>query len=100
MLALRFARSVRSTPLALKTLSSTSVRTFSATAITSAEGDTGSQRPGGAASGDAFTSREKASEDLYVRQQLQSKVDKLKKQTQEAEDQLAASDKQDKAGKA
>ncbi|KAI9749927.1 MAG: hypothetical protein M4579_006679 [Chaenotheca gracillima] len=51
-----------------------------------AEGSTGSgsSRPGGVASGDAFTKREKAGEDKYVKDQERQKLamlrEKLKQQ--------------------
>lgn len=48
-----------------------SSRLFSTSIRSMAEGDTGAgaSRPGGAAQGDAFSKREQASEDMYVRQQ-------------------------------
>lgn len=48
-----------------------SSRLFSTSVRTMAEGDvgSGSSRPGGMAQGDAFSKREKANEDQYVRQQ-------------------------------
>ncbi|AOW02383.1 YALI0C05621p [Yarrowia lipolytica CLIB122] len=42
------------------------------------EGSTGSYR--GEGSGDSFTKREKAQEDLYVKQQEKEKLDALRKQ--------------------
>lgn len=47
-----------------------STRSFSALTRRMAEGDTGSTRSGGAASGDAFTKREQADESLYIRRQV------------------------------
>ncbi len=56
----------------------TTARTFSLAARRMAEGDAGATRSGGAAQGDAFTKREQASEDYYVRQQEKDKLAKLK----------------------
>ena len=56
----------------------TSTRSFSLAARRMAEGDAGAPRSGGAAQGDAFTKREQASEDYYVRQQEKDKLAKLK----------------------
>ncbi|KAF8538395.1 mitochondrial ATPase inhibitor, IATP-domain-containing protein [Trichophaea hybrida] len=52
--------------------------------FTSSEGATGSgySRPGGQAAGDSFTKREKAAEDLYIRQQEQLKLKELKAKLQ------------------
>ena len=54
-----------------------------------AEGDAGAPRSGGAAQGDAFTKREQASEDYYMRQQEKSKLEALKKKIADNEAQLA-----------
>ncbi len=54
-----------------------------------AEGDTGAPRSGGSAQGDAFTKREQASEDYYVRQQEKEKLEKLKKKIADQEAALA-----------
>ncbi|KAL8761778.1 MAG: hypothetical protein Q9184_002139 [Pyrenodesmia sp. 2 TL-2023] len=48
-----------------------------------AEGDTGGIRSGGAAQGDAFSKREKANEDFYVRDQEMQKLRALKKKIEE-----------------
>ena len=48
-----------------------------------AEGDTGAPRSGGAAQGDAFTKRETASEDYYVRQQELEKLRQRKAKLEE-----------------
>ena len=56
----------------------TTTRAFSLAARRMAEGDAGATRSGGAAQGDAFTKREQASEDYYVRQQEKDKLAKLK----------------------
>jgi len=58
--------------------SRTTARPFSLVARRMAEGDAGATRSGGAAQGDAFTKREQASEDYYVRQQEKDKLAKLK----------------------
>lgn len=73
------ARTVRSTP---------SVRSFSIAARRMAGGDTGATRSGGAAQGDAFTKREKANEDYYVRDQERQKLEQLKKKIQQQEEAL------------
>ena len=62
---------------------------FSAAVRRMAAGDTGGTRSGGAAQGDAFSKREKASEDLYVRQQEQEKLKTLKAKIAASESQLA-----------
>lgn len=54
-----------------------------------AAGDTGATRSGGAAQGDAFTKREQADENLYVRKQEQEKLAALKRKIADAEAQLA-----------
>ncbi|KAK5169073.1 ATPase inhibitor [Saxophila tyrrhenica] len=66
-----------------------SIRTFSTTLRTMAEGDAGAPRSGGAAQGDAFTKREQASEDYYVKQQEKAKLDQLKKKIADQEANLA-----------
>eukprot|EP00249_Psilotum_nudum_P031692 c46180_g1_i1 orf=2-217(+) len=43
-------------------------RSFSAAAVRAAEGDTGGIRSGGSAHGDAFSRREAASEQKYIRE--------------------------------
>ncbi|KAI4249749.1 MAG: hypothetical protein L6R40_000538 [Gallowayella cf. fulva] len=48
-----------------------------------AEGDTGAPRSGGSAQGDAFSKREAANEDLYVRQKEMEKLQNLKKKIEE-----------------
>ncbi|KAK9237748.1 mitochondrial ATPase inhibitor, IATP-domain-containing protein [Lipomyces kononenkoae] len=54
------------------------------------EGATGAPRPGGEKQGDTFTKREKAQEDLYVRQleaqKLKALRDALKKQREHLDD--------------
>jgi len=47
-------------------------------AMRAAEGDTGSQRSGGVASGDSFSKREAASENLFIRQKEMESLKKLK----------------------
>ncbi|KAI4244598.1 MAG: hypothetical protein LQ352_006763 [Teloschistes flavicans] len=51
----------------------TRYRTISTTATRMAEGDTGGVRAGGQAQGDAFSKREQASEDYFVRQKEMEK---------------------------
>jgi len=74
------------------TISRSIVRTQRFTPIMSArfyaagsEGATGSgfSRAGGEASGDSFTKREKAAEDLYMRQQEKQKLRELKEKLQQ-----------------
>lgn len=48
-----------------------------------AEGDTGGVRPGGQSQGDAFSKREAANEDYYVRQKEMEKLAALKKKIDE-----------------
>lgn len=54
-----------------------------------AEGDTGAPRSGGSAQGDAFTKREQASEDYYVRQQEKEKLEALRKKIADKEADIA-----------
>ena len=54
-----------------------------------AEGDTGAPRSGGAAQGDAFTKREQASEDYYVKEQEKQKLEALRKKIADKEADLA-----------
>lgn len=54
-----------------------------------AGGDAGAPRSGGAASGDAFTKREEASENMYIKNQEREKLEALKKKVQQGESQLA-----------
>ncbi|EAT81343.1 hypothetical protein HBI56_107650 [Parastagonospora nodorum] len=67
-------------------------RYFSVAARRMAEGATGSgaSRPTGSAGGDAFTKREAASEELYIRQEEKAKLlaikEKLRQQRQHIED--------------
>lgn len=67
----------------------TSARSFSVAACRMAEGDTGAPRSGGQAQGDAFTKREKASEDYYVRQQEKEKLEALRKKIADKEAEIA-----------
>ncbi|QIW98913.1 hypothetical protein AMS68_004431 [Peltaster fructicola] len=66
-----------------------SARPVSTSAVRMAAGDAGAPRSGGAAQGDAFTKREQASEDYYVRQQEAQKLEALKKKIADGEAQLA-----------
>lgn len=54
-----------------------------------AEGDTGGVRSGGAAQGDAFSKREQASEDFYVREQEKKKLEELRQKIADKEADLA-----------
>ena len=67
---------------------------FSVAARMMAEGDSGSVRSGGAASGDAFTKREEASESLYIKQQEKQRLEALKAKIAKGEDQLAKDKKE------
>lgn len=67
---------------------STSIRSFSVAARRMAGEDAARGQ------GDAFSKREKANEDYYVRQEEQKKLEALKKKIADAEAQLA-SDKQE-----
>ncbi|CAO1604712.1 MAG: hypothetical protein LQ349_007887 [Xanthoria aureola] len=58
-----------------------------------AEGDTGAPKAGGAAQGDAFTKREAASEDYYVRQNELEKLQNLKKKIEDHKKHLEELDK-------
>ncbi|KAL8713195.1 MAG: hypothetical protein Q9220_002716 [cf. Caloplaca sp. 1 TL-2023] len=58
-----------------------------------AEGDTGSTRSGGEAQGDAFSKREKAGEDLYVRQKEMEKLQALQQKIAEHKKHLEELDK-------
>lgn len=62
-----------------------------------AGGDAGAPRSGGAASSDAFTKREEASEALYVKQHEKEKLDALRAKIRNSEAELvkdkAAADK-------
>lgn len=53
-----------------------------------AAGDTGSTRPGGVASGDAFSKREKGMEDYAIRERERAKIQELLKKIEHEEDQL------------
>jgi hypothetical protein len=64
-------------------------RTFSMSALRAAEGDTGAPRAGGQAQGDAFTKREQASEDYYVRQEEKKKLEALRQKIAEKEADIA-----------
>ena len=72
----------------------TPTRAMSNTVARMAGGDAGAPRSGGSAQSDAFTKREKASEDLYVRQQEKEKLQALKKKIADQEAELAESRKQ------
>ena len=81
--ALRIARVAR--PL----VANSQVARFCIAPRMMAAGDAGSTRSGGAASGDAFTKREEASENLYVKRHEAEKLEALRKKVKQGEDQLA-----------
>ncbi|KAK3116778.1 ATPase inhibitor [Teratosphaeriaceae sp. CCFEE 6253] len=81
------------------TTTTSTTRPFSLAARRMAEGDAGAPRSGGAAQGDAFTKREQASEDYYVREQEKEKLAKLKQKIADQEAQLAK-DRQEVEGMA
>merc|ERR1712098_271322 len=58
-------------------------RSFAFTPKVMAEGDTGAIRAGGAAASDAFSKREKASEDKWIREEEQAKLKALLREDQE-----------------
>ncbi|KAL8766504.1 MAG: hypothetical protein Q9209_006720 [Squamulea sp. 1 TL-2023] len=58
-----------------------------------AEGDTGAPKSGGAAQSDAFSKREAASEDYYVRQKEMEKLQNLKLKIEEHKKHLEELDK-------
>ena len=88
--AMRLSRAIR--PLA----STTQTARFSVCARKMAEGDSGAPRSGGSSQGDAFTKREEASENLYIKQQEQEKLRQLRAKISHQEEQLAK-DKQQAA---
>jgi len=88
--ALRLSRSIR------LVASQTQSARFSVAARMMAEGDTGAPRGGGAASSDAFSKREEASEGLYIKQQERQKLEALRAKIQKQEEDLAK-DKQQAA---
>ena len=65
------------------------VARFSVAARKMAGGDAGSPRSGGAASGDAFTKREEASENLYVKRMEREKLEAARAKVKQGEDSLA-----------
>ncbi|KAL8799419.1 MAG: hypothetical protein Q9182_005904 [Xanthomendoza sp. 2 TL-2023] len=58
-------------------------RNIASTAARMAEGDTGAPKSGGAAQGDAFSKREAANEDFYVRQKEMERLQTLKQKIEE-----------------
>ncbi|RDI86175.1 hypothetical protein Vi05172_g3906 [Venturia inaequalis] len=62
-------------------------RQFAATSRIMAAGDTGSgsSRPGGAASGDVWTGREKGNEDMWIRAEEQAKLKALSEKVKNAQ---------------
>lgn len=81
--------SLRLLTRAIPRTATTTTRTFTTSLFRMAEGDAGAPRSGGAAQGDAFTKREQASEDYYVRQQERQKLEALKKKIADQEAALA-----------
>uniref|UniRef100_A0A0D6QRT4 ATPase inhibitor, mitochondrial n=1 Tax=Araucaria cunninghamii TaxID=56994 RepID=A0A0D6QRT4_ARACU len=53
-------------------------RSFSVAAVRAAEGDVGGTRSGGSATGDAFSKREKANEDYFIRNRERETLKALK----------------------
>lgn len=82
MYALRISRA------AARLAQPSSTRNFTVVARKMADGDAGSPRSGGAASGDSFTKREQASENMYVRDQERQKLEAMKKKIADNEAQL------------
>lgn len=72
-----------------RSLTAIQARAFSMSSVRAAEGDTGATRSGGAAQSDAFTKREHASEDYYVREQEKQKLESLRKKIADKEAELA-----------
>ncbi|KAM0801989.1 mitochondrial ATPase inhibitor, IATP-domain-containing protein [Usnea florida] len=68
-------------------------RTLTTTARTMAGGDTGAPKSGGSAQSDAFSKREQADENLYVRQKEQEKLQELKKKIEDHKKHLDDLDK-------
>lgn len=68
---------------------STAARSFSVMPRRAAEGDTGAPRGGGAAQSDAFTKREQANEDYYVKEQEKQKLQELRKRIADKEADIA-----------
>jgi len=81
-----------------------STRGFSISTIRSAAGDAGSTRSGGMSQGDAFSRREEASENLYIKQQEAEKLkllkEKIRKQKEDLSiDEAAAKQMEESSGK-
>ncbi|KAL6714080.1 ATPase inhibitor [Lecanora helva] len=68
-------------------------RTLSTTTARAAEGDAGAPKSGGAAQSDAFSKREQADENLYVRQKEMEKLASLKQKIDEHKKHLEELDK-------
>ncbi|MCJ1272839.1 hypothetical protein MMC21_000628 [Puttea exsequens] len=68
-------------------------RAISITPARAAEGDTGAPKSGGAAQGDAFSKREQADENYYVRQREMEKLKALKDKIGEHQKHLEELDK-------
>ena len=77
----------------VRAVSRTQAARFSVAARKMAGGDTGASRAGGAAQGDAFTKREEASENLYIRQQEAAKLKELKAKLAKQQQDLEKSQK-------
>ena len=75
-------------PTALRSLR-TSIRPFSIAARRMAEGDTGGMRRGGERSADTWTRREKAAEDMYIKEREKEIVLLLKEKIAKQKEQLA-----------
>ncbi|KAL4890822.1 mitochondrial ATPase inhibitor, IATP-domain-containing protein [Aspergillus ambiguus] len=68
-------------------------RSFSSFAPRMSEGDTGAPRSGGSAQADAFTRREEAQENFYIRQREKEKLLSLRKKITEQRKHLDELDK-------
>ncbi|KAF2718337.1 hypothetical protein K431DRAFT_287732 [Polychaeton citri CBS 116435] len=87
-----FCNALRQAPRA-HLITQQSTRLLSISAVRMGEGDTGGIRYGGAAHGDAFNKREKAAEDLYIRQREADIVKLLKEKIAKKESLLEAEKK-------
>ncbi|KAK3712556.1 ATPase inhibitor [Vermiconidia calcicola] len=65
------------------------LRPFATTAQCMAAGDTGSLRPGGERAGDSWSRREKAAEDLYIREREKQIMQMLRQKIADQEMKLA-----------
>ncbi|KAK4498121.1 hypothetical protein PRZ48_010777 [Zasmidium cellare] len=75
-------------PLLRQTLPTTTTRLFTTTQPTAASGDTGAPRPRGEAAADSWTRREKAAEDMYIKQREKEIMALLKEKIEAQEKKL------------